>query len=166
MNKNYSNLHLSDDQDISMKANKSYNENELIVNIYEVDLTNTETLFTKIKETYLDHLVTRLKLKCDIDFDKDELVKALNYDCNEYNKGFSSRYLCDKWIDVNHMLPKDHEPVLIFSNLDSSTHIAYYDKNYECWFNIDVPNRYFNFSTVTYWQRLPNPPERFTKKED
>lgn len=154
------------DNIISMVADELYNKNEYIIKIYESNLVNAETLSTAINEAKLDHLVTQLKLKCDIVFNKDELIKALNYDRNEYRKGFLVGYSYNKWIDVDVKLPEDKKTVLIFCGLDKSSYVAYYDKDYECWFSVDIPNRHFNFSTITHWQPLPNPPETFIKKED
>lgn len=157
---NYDNCHISfADSLINKKAKESYNKNELIVKVYE------EELVAEITELKLDHIIAQLKLKCDIDFDKNELIRALNYDRNEYYKGFSAGYLSERWIDVNITLPEKNNPVLIFCGLDECIYKAYYNKKNECWISVET-NRYFNFSTITHWQSLPNPPESFIRKED
>ena len=59
-----------------------------------------------------------------IDVDKDELIKALTYDRNQYNKGFSDA--TPKWISVNKKLPKEGEEVIVTVKDDSADSPIYH----------------------------------------
>ena len=68
-----------------------------------------------------------------------------------------------EWISVKDKLPEDREKVLIFRKLDKEMHIARFNYKYACWFPADSDFNgscgYYNFSTVTHWQPLPEPPK-------
>ena len=59
-----------------------------------------------------------------IDVDKDELIKALTYDRQQYEKGFSDA--TPKWISVNERLPKEGNEVIVTIKDDSADSPIYY----------------------------------------
>ena len=55
---------------------------------YESPITAIyEQIANQIKQDADDRLMAEVKMKVDIDVDKDELIKALNYDRHQYEKG-------------------------------------------------------------------------------
>lgn len=84
----------------------------------------------------------------NIDVDKEELLKALKYDREQYDKGYQDGLNADKWIPCSERLPKDNQEVLIFAdgNIEIDT---YYDGEFEacCFYG----------NEVIAWQPLPEP---------
>ena len=52
-------------------------------------------------------------VKMHVDVDKDELIKALQYDRGQYDKGYHDGYFADKWIPCKERLPEDWMDVLV-----------------------------------------------------
>lgn len=52
-------------------------------------------------------------VKTGIDVDKDELVHALNYDRNQYEKGYRDGLKAGEWISVKERLPESGEMCLL-----------------------------------------------------
>ena len=82
--------------------------------------------------TELDNNIIKAVMDVAVDVDKDELIKALTYDRNQYDKGFSDA--TPKWISVNERLPKEEEIVIVTVKDDSadspiySTSVGWYYK--------------------------------------
>ena len=55
-------------------------------------MTYEPPITTKIAE-YLDNQIVGEVLKIGIDIDKDELIKALKYDREQYEKGYEDGYI-------------------------------------------------------------------------
>lgn len=53
-----------------------------------IKLFNTPTEYTSVLEKETDSIVFKAVLGVGVDVDKDELLKALKYDRQQYNKGF------------------------------------------------------------------------------
>lgn len=93
-------------------------------------------------------------VKTGIDVDKDELVRALNYDRNQYEKGYRDGLKASKWISVKDRLPKAGEDV-----------IAYLGEGiFEiCWMLKDgvweTRDSYLDTDAVTHWMALPELPK-------
>lgn len=47
-----------------------------------------QNIANQIKEETDDRIVCEVKMQCGVNIDKDELIKALKYDRDQYNKGY------------------------------------------------------------------------------
>lgn len=66
------------------------------------------------EEAILDE-VFNSALRIGVDVNKEELIRALEYDRNQYQRGYNDgvEAATPKWISVEERLPKNEEPVLI-----------------------------------------------------
>ena len=89
-----------------------------------------------------------------IDIDKDEFVKALQYDRNQYEKGFSDA--TPKWIPVSERLPNDDELVLITltDKLNYATVTLGCYSHTEGWTMVE---EYLEYLKPTAWMPRPEP---------
>ena len=89
-----------------------------------------------------------------IDIDKDEFVKALQYDRNQYEKGFSDA--TPKWIPVSERLPNDDELVLI----TLTDKLNYTTVTLGCYSHIEgwtMVEEYLEYLKPTAWMPRPEP---------
>ena len=87
--------------------------NELSINL------NSSTPRTEVEQSILK----AFKIVA-VYVDKDELIKTLTYDRNQYEKSFTDTI--PKWLSVNEKLPKDEENVLVTIKDDSADSPIYY----------------------------------------
>ena len=87
--------------------------------------------------------------------DKDELVKALQYDRGQYEKGYADGLLhrADEWISVDERLPENDARVLVYMH-----------ENRMSYTRIDtdrmVQGKWVRWETcVTHWMPLPEAPK-------
>ena len=95
--------------------------------------------------------------KVGVTVDKDELVRALEYDREQYYKGFKDgkEAICE-WVSVKDRLPKDYISVIgHMTNADPFPSVR------ECYYI--GKGFYFpalkDFEPVDYWQEMPEPPK-------
>lgn len=91
--------------------------------------------------------------------DKDELIKALQYDRDQYERGFADGcagyHKQSEWISVDEALPKQWETVLVCCEGEVSVDfISSSGRWYE----------HYVHEMVTHWMPLPQPPKM--RKED
>lgn len=89
-----------------------------------------------------------------IDIDKDEFIKALQYDRNQYEKGFSDA--TPKWIPVSERLPNDDELMLITltDKLNYTTVTLGCYSHTEGWTMVE---EYLEYLKPTAWMPRPEP---------
>jgi flagellar biosynthesis/type III secretory pathway protein FliH len=57
-----------------------------------IKITTTEQAVTELAGNVENEIYVRVKAAVNIDIDKDELIKALQYDRDQYNAGFRDGY--------------------------------------------------------------------------
>lgn len=60
-----------------------------------------------------NHLLYQVEQSVGYFVDKEELIKALNYDREQYQKGYHDGSDANKWIPVSEKLPEDFQRVLV-----------------------------------------------------
>lgn len=92
-------------------------------------------------------------VKTGIDVDKDELVRALNYDRNQYEKGYRDGLEASKWISVKERLPENRGQYIIYMRGQEP---------FVSWFDGDIfrsPSTVPIKCLATHWMPLPQPPK-------
>ena len=123
-----------------------------------------QTIYEQISKA-TEEYVYKAVLSQNIDVNRDELIKALRYDRDQYNKGYHDAMLKlnREWISAKDRLPEYHVPVLAVvadKILSSYVYVAQriedgfwsYQNGY-CGFWI-CPNE-----KIAWWMPLPEPPK-------
>ena len=71
--------------------------------MYKSPVDVFEEISTKITEETDNHIVAEIEKAIGVAVDKDELIKALNYDRNQYNQGYN---------DAKELYASKHESIL------------------------------------------------------
>ena len=106
-------------------------------------------------EMQMEGTIMRAVQKVDVNVDKEELIRALQYDRGQYYKGYQDAMANQRWIPVTERLPEQGDVVLIYTKHED-IQVFQWDDNYGGW----VGDRY-NYSKrmVTHWMPLPDPPK-------
>ena len=113
---------------------------------------------SEIAEKFDGSVLTALK-KYDVDVNKDELIKALRYDRDQYEKGYADGYAdClkeDRWISVKDRLP-DKDGLYLCWTLFNGVEYHYQ-------INLWKDDSWYWVHDVHYWMPLPEPPMEVTE---
>lgn len=71
-----------------------------------------EVLYEGAEMQYENGVISAVQ-KYGVDVDKDELVRALQYDREQYEKGYADGRACARWIPCEERLPEEDKEVLI-----------------------------------------------------
>lgn len=113
-------------------------------------------VITRQMRTQFEDNVFKAILDYGIVVDKEELLKALQYDRGQYEKGFADGMLVskDEWISVEERLPETPDRVLVYLNADSTGRSGFIDTDRI------LNGRWVRWgSNVDYWMALPQPPK-------
>ena len=116
-------------------------------------------------EYELEKGILKAVLKQDINVDKEELLRALQYDRGQYEKGYvDGKADAFEWIPIEEQKPKKTGRYLVagpssFGGMEAS--VAWYEvceyvcpgKNVFTRYNIPMPKK------ITHWMPLPEPPK-------
>lgn len=114
-------------------------------------------------ETQFEQEVLKAVQQYDISVDKDELVKALNYDRQQYEKGYADAKAEPQWISCKDRLPENGRQVLVYAR---SVHyaLAKYDEMREAdgiykkqWVTFDAWKPFYTIKDVLAWKPLDKP---------
>ena len=107
-----------------------------------------------------NRILYHVKQSVGYNVDKDELIRALNYDRNQYEKGYKDGLNSDKWIPASERLPKEDEYVgevrkyYLVQDEYGDMHVAHYSR--VGWMPLDSPLKALGDEIVA-WQELPIP---------
>jgi len=141
---------------------------------YESPITKIEQEITsQIVKTEEKELTYEIKKAVGYSIEKEELIKALQYDRQQYEKGYQDGLNANKWISVTYReldeyerqmypdaefvydckLPEDAQDVLITTKYRQVEKTTFYrDAENGCWFD-----SYEDRDDVLAWQPLPEP---------
>lgn len=106
------------------------------------------------RERNLENAILEAVQGLDIVVTKDELIKAIQYDRDQYEKGYADGYNASEWISVEDGLPCEEERVLV-----------YVDANHLSRTEMDtdrvLDGKWVRWGTlVTHWKHLPEKPHK------
>ena len=116
-----------------------------------------EAVSNNMRIEYEDSIMKAIQDAC-VEVNKQELIRALQYDRDQYEKGFADSL---RWISLKDKHPKRFENVLCFfpeKDYGSKIAVSYNESDYNYHF-ADT----HRFGKPTHWMPLPAPP---TEKED
>lgn len=106
-----------------------------------------------------DDTIWEAVVKTEVAVDKDELVKALSYDRDQYEKGYINGYSAglnaDKWISVEERLPEENGSYLVVGKTKTAFTSHFYKKLI---IHGKVFSAHFSNKYITHWMPLPEPP--------
>ena len=134
-----------------------------------------EIIYKNFEESFENGIIKAIQ-KAEIIVDKEELIKALQYDRDSYRRGYkdgvdyaNAEEKKGEWISVKERLPKDVEigeeyPTVIFSTKDA-VYCGFYEYHLGNWWAAED----YKVNNVVAWMPLPEPykeveDERFYKQ--
>lgn len=104
----------------------------------------------------LDEEIYQAVLHYVPNIDKSELLRALKYDRNQYEKGYADGLRDGKpqWISAKDRLPEGEKTVVV-TDIDGCCEVWTHNGNY--W--VDEYGWLQEFKEYSYWMPLPEPPK-------
>ena len=134
-----------------------------------INLSFTEPFIQALKDEQENYIMQAVQ-RMDVQVNKQELIKALAYDRGQYEKGYYDGVKASKWISVEERLPaKIRASYLCLTDTGYHCQVRWTDNVYGLWESddnwgwsiADVPQ----YSKVTHWMLLPEPPENAEEGE-
>lgn len=124
--------------------------------MYESPIRIIETAVQTIMEQRENTIVAKVQDAIDVQVDKGELLRALQYDRGQYNKGYKDgkAEATPKWIPVTERLPEKKGNYLGFTG---STFMVGYYKGDAVWWILAYDRE--GVDLFTHWTPLPEPPK-------
>ena len=118
----------------------------------------------QIQSEIENDLMVKVSQTVGYEVDKDELIKALQYDRKQYEKGYNDGLKADKWISCKEKMPEEDISILICSYRGTVSKATYNsDMGY---FYIADSDLYYNELDITHWQPLPQGPREALIREE
>lgn len=125
---------------------------------------STQTIFEQIAKA-TEEYIYKAVLSQNIVVNRDELIKALQYDRDQYNKGYhdATLKLNREWISVKDRLPEHHVPVLVILSDDrlcEDVYVAQRSRDGYWSFRSDYDAfGMWKDENFKWWMPLPEPPK-------
>ena len=128
------------------------------IEIFESPIHDVIKQMNEEKENYIYQCVADI----GVNIDKEELIKALQYDRDQYEQGYRDGMQANKWISVEDRLPEKGGKYLVHYHDDI---IGEYVIIREYWEKAGkfAPMEYFEEHIgrkAMHWMSLPEPPRR------
>lgn len=118
-----------------------------------------EVLYGQMQTEIENDLLVKCSQAVEYNINKDELIKALKYDREQYERGYSDGLNADKWISVKDRLPEIGKSVLIYYPYWGGDEIQVAKLEYDEMM-FDVCGEFdIRVEAVTHWIPLPEPPK-------
>lgn len=116
-------------------------------------------LYESEMETFLEGEILKAVKRVGVNVDKDELLKALEYDRGQYEKGYADGLNAYKWIPCSERLPKEDEIDVLVSTKAFGVGVGLYTKRYGYGMQEGFLTNYgfVNLKNAEAWQPLPQP---------
>lgn len=104
-------------------------------------------------QVQLEGTIMKAVQQQDVIVDKDELIRALQYDRDQYEKGYADAMKNRQWIPVTELLPAEDTRVLVWIPNDTRSYTKMdTDRLHEGkWVRWGL--------SITHWMPLPEPPK-------
>lgn len=116
----------------------------------EVFATELQTSFAEAVEADIVNVVQRY----GINVNKEELIKALDYDRQQYEEGYRDGKNADRWISADKEKPQEPGEVIVLIQGASRPTMLNYSRVHDVFYDDD--NNHYN---VTHWMPMPEVPE-------
>ena len=126
-----------------------------------------EVITRQMRTEFEDNVVKAIQ-DYGVSVDKEELIKALQYDRNQYEKGYADglNHRETEWISVDERLPEEGKNVLCIEG--NKTFIAFMETVEDCGTHVPVfwdwvaydRDDTWNEVCPTHWMPLPEPPKK------
>lgn len=126
-----------------------------------IDYKSPIEIFHSEMEMQMEGEVLKACQRVGVQVDKEELIKALQYDRGQYEKGYQDGLNADKWIPVEERLPNKEEYIKSngkFIVTDGNRVMVLHFDVYETkQFGVPQINGFCVNEMIVYWQPLPQP---------
>ena len=128
--------------------------------MYQSPISIYETAMQTIMEQRENAIVAKVQDAFDVQVDKEELIRALQYDRNQYEAGYrdGKAEATPKWIPVSERFPEGG--AIVLCNTDYFVEVLQWDKRADVWVD---QYRSYRKNYVTHWMPLPEPPREDNK---
>lgn len=100
-----------------------------------------------------EYLMVQVSQTIGYNIDKDELIKALNYDRKQYEKGYEDGLNANRWIPITRLPEQDGKFLVTLCSYTGNNWVKWIDIAY---FSLNDKKFYKSF-TVIAWMPLPEP---------
>ena len=118
--------------------------------MWESPVSIYETFSNMVEKEIDGNIIVEIKKQLGIDINKDELIKAINYDRNQYEKGYQDGFNADRWISIDDKLPDEEGQYLCIT-----------ENRYGRKVDIELfsSGGFISRNKITHWMHMPEMPK-------